>query len=166
MRNMSNRMRSQSAKVTVLKALIPYSRENLMLSFRPNQFFNELDRSSAYNKHTLETAMWRAGREGLIKREGKLVKLTAKGLKLMQPYMAAKLGKNARLMVSFDIPEDRADLRRRLRLLLREWHFKQIQKSVWVSEYNYGDSLVKAIKEMAAEDYVQIFECVRLFPKS
>ncbi len=160
-----NRMRSQSALVSVLKALIPYSQENLMLSFKPNQFFNELERSSSYKKKTLQTALWRAKQQGLIKRDGKLVQLTNQGLELMRPHTGTRLDKNARLMVSFDIPEGKAHIRRRLRLLLREWRFEQAQKSVWVSQYDYGKLLIESIKELDAEEYVQVFECVRLFPK-
>lgn len=100
----------------------------------------------------------------MVKRSSELVSLTNKGKHLMQPYIARKLDKQARLMVTFDIPEQHAHIRRQLRVLLREWKFEQVQKSVWVSEYDYGKVLVQAIKELDAADYVQVFECAKLFP--
>lgn len=158
-------MHEQSALTSVLKALIPYSRENLLLTYKPNQFFDELERSTTYGRQTLKNAMWQAKSRGLVEREGKLVKLTSKGLKAMRPYTAQKLNHGANLMVVFDIPETESYLRQRLRTLLREWRFEQVQKSVWVSKYDYKKYLVQALKEMDAQDYVQVFECARLFPK-
>lgn len=83
----------------------------------------------------------------------------------MQPYIATKLAKQARLMVTFDIPEENSHLRRQLRQLLREWHFEQVQKSVWISQYDYGSVLVEAIEELGLGECVQVFECARLYPK-
>jgi len=65
-------------------------------------------------------------------------------------------------MVIFDIPEHQASLRRRLRVLLREWKFTQTQKSVWISNYDYGEVLVKAIKDLGVDEYVQVFECAKI----
>lgn len=144
---------------------MPYTRENLLLVYKPNKFFNELERSSQYSRPTLHNALWRAQKQGLIERENQIIRITEKGLQKIQPYTAKKLLREARLMVTFDIPEARADLRQRIRILLREWRFKQVQKSVWVSEYDYGKMLIKAVEEMKAEKYVQIFECARIYPK-
>ena len=83
----------------------------------------------------------------------------------MQPFVATKLAKNVQLMVIFDIPEDDARVRRRLRLLLNEWQFTQVQKSVWVSDFDYETVLVQAVKELGLEKCVQIFECARMYPK-
>lgn len=149
----------------VLLGLIPYTRENLQLAFKPNAFFNELERTSSYKRATLQSALWKAKQRGLVKREGKLITLTAKGLAGVQPFVAQKLGKQVRLMIIFDIPEKRAAARRRLRALLYEWKFKQVQKSVWASPYDYCDTLIEAIQELRIEDCVELYECARLYPK-
>lgn len=150
----------------VLTALIPYSKSNLQLSFKPNAFFNELEKISKYKRNTLQTAMWRARQRGYIEREGSLVRITEKGLKKVKPYEAKKLNKEASLIIIFDIPEELAPLRRRLRLLLREWKFIQVQKSVWASKYDYKKLLINAVEEMEIENFIQIFEGAKLYPKN
>lgn len=162
---MTYHFHSRSAVRTLLKALIPYTRENLLLSYKPNQFFNELERSSGYSRKTLRNAANRASQKGLLRYEDGIPLLTNKGLHAMQPYIATKLAKQARLMVTFDIPEENSHLRRQLRQLLREWHFEQVQKSVWISQYDYGSVLVEAIEELGLGECVQVFECARLYPK-
>jgi DNA-binding transcriptional regulator PaaX len=156
----------KSAVKHILLALVPYTRENLQLAFHPNQFFNELERISGYKQASLRTAMWKAQKRGLIEREGKLLKLTAKGMADVQPYVGKKLGDNVGLMVVFDIPEERAATRRRLRLLLRQWRFEQVQKSVWISSYDYHAFILEALREFDIESYVQVYECARLHPKA
>lgn len=156
---------NKSAVTHILLGLIPYTQENMDLAFHPNRFFNDLEKISNCRRQTLKTAVWRAQQRGLIEREGKLLKLTAKGLKHIQPFVAKKLDKEARLFIIFDIPEELKALRNRLRLLLREWHFEQVQKSVWATDYDYRKLLVEVIKEMQIEKYIQVFEGARLYPK-
>jgi len=155
----------QSVLTTILKALIPYSRENLMLSFSPNRFFNELEKTSSYRQSTLKNAYWRAHRQGLIEETEKTAKLTAKGLEEMRPFMAESLGKDARLMIIFDIPEIESAKRRRLRDLLKLWGFKQIQKSVWSTDSDFRDLLTETVTELKLGGYVEVYESNRLLPR-
>jgi len=159
------REKQPSAKYILLRALIPYSKDNLKLSFRPNQFFNRLEKASGYSHKTFQNAAWEAEKEGLIRREDRLIAITEKGKKKLQPFAAVKLGKKAKLMIIFDVPEKRSADRQRLRLLLREWHFTQAQKSVWITDYDYRKPLLKAVDELALGSCVQLFECAKLYPK-
>ena len=104
------RPRQKSALVFILKAFIPYSRENLMLSFKPNHFFNELEKVSRYERPALKQAFRRAQDRNLLTRANS-PRLTKKGLRTLQPYISEKLNAG-RLMVIFDIPEDISELRR------------------------------------------------------
>jgi DNA-binding transcriptional regulator PaaX len=149
----------------LLKGLLPYSRENLTLSFNPNKFFNGLERQSGYARKSFVNAVRKAEQNGLIVREGNLLKITEKGKQEVKPFVPAKLNKNAQLMVIFDIPEYNSYARKRFRLLLREWRFVMVQRSVWVSNYDYRNALVAAVKELKLEDCVQAFECAKFFPK-
>jgi len=90
---MYSKPNSRSALRTILRALIPYTRENLLLSFKPNQFFNELERNSSYSRKTLQNALSRAEKEGFVKRNGEIMRLTGKGKQLMRPYISRKLNK-------------------------------------------------------------------------
>ncbi|OVE78551.1 hypothetical protein BVY00_02505, partial [bacterium G20] len=98
----------QSALIFVLKGLIPYSRQNMLLAFKPNAFFNELEKISRYKRWTIEKAFYEAQRKELIAKEANVMRLTRKGRRIIQPFVAKHLSNDAKLMVIFDIPEDKA----------------------------------------------------------
>lgn len=152
------RVREKSALVFVLKALIPYSRPNLLLAFRPNQFFNELEKISRHKRATLEQAMRRAQKRGLVEVGPDMIRLTALGQKTVKPYVAKKL-KNGHLMIIFDVPEAKSKNRAQLRWLLRKWRFKQIQKSVWLTQYDQVEPVKEAVNELGLRGNVRLYEC-------
>jgi DNA-binding MarR family transcriptional regulator len=152
-------VRKKSALLFVLKGLIPYSQENVMLAFKPNRFFNDLEAMSNYTKPTLERALREAERQNLIKHEARLIKLTDEGQRLIRPFVAQHLPNQAQLMIIFDIPETMAVARAQLRRVLRSWHFHQIQKSVWVTPYDHRQSLKELVAELELVPYIQIYEC-------
>ncbi len=152
--------RPKSALAFVLKALIPYSRQNLVLSFKPNQFFKELEQISSYKKHTLELAAHRAIQQGLIQKDrNRNLKLTELGHRAAIPYVAKRLAGDAQLMVIFDIAESNLMDRQRLRRLLKKWQFLQVQKSVWMTNYDFVQPLREAIEQLGLEDSVKLYEC-------
>jgi DNA-binding transcriptional regulator PaaX len=161
---MKKPLRERSALIYVLVALIPYSKPNLLLTYKPGLFFRELEKISRYKQSTLRKAYNRGIKSGLIERQSSIPRLTLLGKQKVMPYVATKLGKKASLMVIFDIPEIRADARRSLRILLRQWNFKQVQKSVWVSNYDFRDALAKAVEELDLAGCVEIHESIRIYP--
>lgn len=60
-------------------------------------------------------------------------------------------------IVIFDIPEEHRKLRNALRYRLREWQFKQLQKSVWVSKKDIVKELKIFLKEIGIENWVKVF---------
>ena len=147
----------------VLKALIPYSKANLQLSFKPNYFFNELEKQSRTKERTLRSAYYRAVKQGLIQLDDNDVpRLTPKGLIATKAYKPIKLSKDACILLVFDIPESERAKRTHLRALLRELSFKMIQQSVWMSRYDHRKYLRAEIKEYGLEDFVLIYEAVLL----
>lgn len=165
--NMAYRNRKpHSALAFVLKGLIPYSRENLLLAYKPNKFFNELERISDYRQSTLRNAYWRGKQRGLIDEDGyKNPKLTEEGLKKVKPFIVKKLGKKSKLMVIFDIPESDKLSRDKLRNLLKAWGFVQVQKSVWSSDLDFREALIEAIEKLSLSDYIEVYEALRLIPE-
>ena len=136
-----------------------------MLTFKPAQFFNELEKISKYKRKTLEAATRRARARGLIEQSHDLqLRLTALGRRTALPYTAQRLPRNARLMVIFDVPEDRATARQQFRRLLRKWQFEQIQKSVWESNYDHRESIKLAIEELGLDGCVELHESLLLYP--
>lgn len=162
---MKKPLRERSALVYVLVALVPYSKPNLLLAYKPGLFFRELEKISRYKQATLKAAYWRAQREGLIESRKNLPILTAKGRRKITRFVAEKLHNEAQLMVIFDIPEDQRSRRQKFREVLRLWQFRQIQKSVWMTEKDYREELVGLINELSLFGYVEIYECARHFPE-
>ncbi len=142
----------------VLAALVPYTAPNMKLAFSPKQFFSELESISRYKRATLQKALWEAQRRGLIDRTQQTITITSKGNRYLEPYVAERLGKDARLMVIFDVPEERAFARRQLRAMLRAWHFEQVQRSVWISRYDHRQALKELIDELKIKDCVKVYE--------
>lgn len=135
----------------------------MLLTFKPNKFFDELEKRDNRGRQTYQNAFSRAKKKGLIKLgHDNVPRLTDKGMAKIRPFIAKKLGKDARLMIVFDIPEDERHKRRQLRLLLKELSFKQVQKSVWVSEFDHKQYLKAAIKEYKLVGHVKIFEAVEI----
>lgn len=149
-----------SALRYTLSALVPYTKANLELAFRPTQFFKELEKidNAMYSQTSIKQAYYEAKRKQLIviNDDGSLL-LSRQALGSIKPFIPKKL-KGASVMVIFDIPEIESYKRRWLRLLLRELKFVQVQKSVWMSEYDCFEILSAGILEQQLEKYTRIFE--------
>lgn len=147
----------------VLQALVPYSKANLKLSFKPKQFFSDLEKISNTRRRSLQSAYYRAQKAGLIELDAqKIPRLTATGQLKAKRYQAKHLNNNARLLVIFDIPEEEGWKRQRLRRLLRELKFKPIQKSVWESETDHRDILLAEVKQYDLQNHLRLYEAVDL----
>lgn len=97
----------------------------------------------------------------MTKKEEKniILKLTQSGrkqVKLMKIFEDKPWDHKWRIVI-FDIPERHRKLRDALRYRLKEWQFKQMQKSVWVSKKDIVDELKSFIKEIGIENWVKIF---------
>ncbi len=142
----------------VLQGLIPYSRANIALSFKPAAFFNELDRLEKVPSAAARSAYYRAVRRGLIEfDEQGAPYLTPKGRLSLQKF-EPQLLKNSQLMVIFDIPEADRWKRRQLRSTLKEFSFKKVQQSVWVTNLDCKDYLKEEISRLDLSDSVKIYE--------
>ncbi|MBW3568628.1 CRISPR-associated endonuclease Cas2 [Candidatus Parcubacteria bacterium] len=149
----------------ILAGLIPYTEANVKLTFKPNQFFNDLEKLDRIkiNKKAIRSTYYRAVKNGLIEfsANGKNPRLTNKGQSKLMPFSPEKL-ENSSLMVIFDIPEKDRSKRRQLRILLRELAFSQVQKSVWISTFDSREYLKSEIKQNKLENFVQVFEAHRI----
>jgi len=155
--------RNQKSAITqILLALVPYTKQNLLLSFSPHRFFNELEKTSSYSAPSLRTAFSRGKKDGVFAINKDRVSLSLKARQVVQPYIAQQLSGGGQLMVIFDIPEDFSDRRRKLRLLLRQFGFKQIQQSVWMSNQDSREVLFDSILDLDIADWVQLYEAVRI----
>jgi phenylacetic acid degradation operon negative regulatory protein len=152
----------KSATYYVLSALIPYTEANLKLTFLPHRFFQDLDRISVHNRTANRTAYYRARQQGLIRIDNQNnVIITSKGKRKLAPYSSDKLvGSN--IMVIFDVPEHERIKRNRLRQLLKDLQFKQVQKSVWMTNMDFRDVLTQEIERLDLREYVEVYEARKL----
>ena len=156
------RVKEDSPLLYVLKALVPYTSANLNLAYKPNKFFNELEKLSSKNQKSLKTAYNRAVDKGLIELDNNdNPKLTEKGIRSLAPF-EAKYIKGSKLLVIFDIPEADRWQRDRLRSTLREFKFKQIQRSVWVTDVDCIKYIKEELKYLKLHDEVKVFESKEL----
>ncbi|PID32715.1 hypothetical protein CR956_00995 [Candidatus Saccharibacteria bacterium] len=163
-RNPYSKELPESALRYVLESLIPYTRANLNLAFKPNSFFDDLERidKGRYSRSSMRNAYYRALREGLIeKNDDGSIRLTEKGESSLKPYEPESLN-GSHILVVFDIPEGERYKRRMFRLLLRELKFRMIQQSVWLTDYECRNILAAEIDRLKLDDYVQIYEAVEL----
>ena len=144
----------------VLAALVPYSQPNLKLVFSSKHFFADLYKIDRYKNQTLRNAYHRCIKQGLVEidTQSGMPTITAKGKKTLSLYKGKYL-KNSQLMVIFDIPEVNKYKRQQLRLLLKQLEFKQVQKSVWVSQKDSREYLNSEIKRLNLNKDVLLFEC-------
>lgn len=147
----------------VLEAFIPYTKANLLLSFKPSMFFDELEKKSGRHKRSLQSAYYRAIDRGLIEIDHQgIPRLTDKGHRKTKVYRPQRLKFGAHLIVIFDIPEEERYKRRRLRMLLRELSFRRVQQSVWETKYDHREYLRAEIAEMHLQEYVRVYEAAAI----
>ena len=147
----------------ILKAFIPYTKSNLQLAFKPQVFFNELEKMGQGKKRSIKSAFYRAIKTGLIEiDDAGIPRLTKKGKLKIREYQPSKLSKNSHLLIIFDIPEDERVKRNHLRALLHELSFIKVQQSVWASKFDHREYLAAEIKEYGLENYVIIYEAAKL----
>jgi FPC/CPF motif-containing protein YcgG len=154
--------RNNSTTRDVILALIPYTKQNILLTFKPNQFFNELEKTSDSSANSLKHTFNRMKRENIIFIDKNIIVLSLKARQIVQPFIARTIPNNAQLMVIFDIPEDHANLRQKFRNLLRQLKFKQIQQSVWSTNMDHGAIIFESINELNITNWVQLYEASRI----
>lgn len=144
----------------ILSGLIPYTEANIKLSFKPNLFFNDLEKLDRIkiNKKAIKNSYYRAIKNGLIEFDNhKMPHLSEKGRLKLELYEPKKIA-NGLLMIIFDIPESEKAKRQQLRTILRQLRFNQVQKSVYVSRYESRNYLKAELKKYRINEYVKVFE--------
>jgi DNA-binding transcriptional regulator PaaX len=146
----------------ILKALIPYSRENIKFSFQRNEFFKELSKKQQISEAAVRNSVQRAINKSLIKiDESGIPRLTQKGYRTLAPFTSKKL-RGAKLMVAFDIPESKRRQRDHFRLVLREFYFRPLQKSVWTTNLDCKEYIQTEINQLNLNKEIKIFEAREL----
>lgn len=116
-----------------------------------------------YHTNSFYKAMARLEKKGLIKKRRKekkiYLQLTEKGKKAVRDHRKAG-GHSRRIwddkwrVVIFDVPEKRAQARRYLRNYLKSLGFAKVQRSIWITPYDFG----KLINHFSLK--MKIFDCI------
>lgn len=122
---------------------------------------------SNFKDQTLRTTLWRLRRNGLIKNEKGIWKITQNG----KTYLNKKIHSRAPrfghlkvksrekdLIVIFDIPEYKKKQRNWLRLNLINLGFMQLQKSVWVGPSPLPEEFIKYLNDNNILCYLKFFQ--------
>lgn len=123
------------------------------------QCFTESLEGSGISKKRITRVTYDLKRYNYIEAfEGDSVKLTDKAkIKVIDKYVSLYKADGKRRLVSFDIPEVKKRKRNAFRRSIKKMGFRQIQKSLWVSNVNLGDLVEIAARECGVGDYVAYF---------
>ncbi len=114
-----------------------------------------------YNPRSLYKAAERLRKKGLVAKQRKetkiFLRLTDKGKKLLQQHRSTSLRSPRRWdgkwrLVFFDVPEKRGDARRYLRDYLKNLGFGKIQRSVWLSPYQFSKHIDHFARKLGLTD--------------
>ncbi|MEK7496596.1 MAG: hypothetical protein AAB657_01690 [Patescibacteria group bacterium] len=96
-----------------------------------------------------------------------IISLTDKGkmAALKNSLLQTKKMSDKYTVVIFDIPETARLARVLFRKLLKEASFKKLQQSVWISNGDARDIMIKFIKEQKIDKWVNVFYATDLFKK-
>jgi uncharacterized protein YuzE len=95
-----------------------------------------------------------------------LIKITKKGKIAALQILISKIHKNLpigeQLVVAFDIPEVARNARYMFRYSLRKMGFKQLQKSIWVTQHDVINEMQRFIGLLKIESWVFIFKTISI----
>lgn len=147
---------------------MPTLKEEILLSLEERVFFLlnpyiYLKYASHYSQKSIYTTVRRLEKRGLIRkfqREGKKhLKLTELGKAVLEKHRADSKkhrppwDQKWRLVI-FDVPESKTELRKYLRTYLITMGFGKVQRSVWISPYDYRIEVKQYLKKIKLSDFV------------
>lgn len=91
------------------------------------------------------------------------IALTPKGEKIIlreQMKRAPLCANNECVIVIFDIPERERPIRQQFRHLLKACAFRQLQRSVWMSDRNVLPMLQKFIQSTKSDEWIRVFRAL------
>jgi len=114
-------------------------------------------------KSELAQALRRLRERGLVDSDkdthGLIIKLTELGQDALGDLSILQKQWDGRWrVVIFDIPESKSTVRNLFRRRLKDWGFKNWQRSVWITKNNVTDKLRNLISRLGIEEWVAVIE--------
>lgn len=147
---------------------MPNLKEEILLTIEEGTFYllnpSALFRVGLpYKPDSFYKTVTRLEREGLVKKTRKekniYIRLTDRGENLLKRHREATQQASHHWdhlwrIVIFDIPEDKNQLRRYLRSYLLTMGFGKVQRSVWISPYDFGKEVARFARKLKIADCV------------
>lgn len=149
---------------TIADTLIELIRVTGVIFSRKSLYQKQLLLEFGYNPWQVNKTLKRFERQGFLKISGDTLRVTKEGLSYLQEHAVYALkfhpdrrvwDKTWRILI-FDIPEQERYLRDILRKKLKEWHFKKLQQSVFVTPYDCKKELKQLFSLLDIDQYVHI----------
>ena len=129
-------------------------------SIRKSILWERVSKRRNISKSVYNQNLYRLKERGLIVADEDLYKLSKKGVTYYRnPYklIKEKLVKKNKIIIIFDIPENKKRVREWIRKQIKFWDFKMIQKSVWIGYGPLPKEFSRTLKVLKCEDGVKIF---------
>ena len=170
---MFNIIKLRRRKMPTLTEEILLTLEEGIVNFLQPYHFHLGQTKPYYHPGSLYTLISRLEKRGMVRKikRGRKnhLKLTARGKELLLKHRSASdksrpsWDRQWRLVI-FDIPEKQAALRKYLTQYLHVLGFRKVQRSVWISPFDYQKNIIRYIRKLKLSDYV-FFLQVKSFAK-
>lgn len=151
------------------EASIPEILLAFLFSCRNTKTFNRLiyeqvSHRKIRNRKSVQEALYRLSKRGLLTKKNETILLTAKGKKYVTEKMQFEIEKSPfdkkqkhSLFIVYDIPESHREKRNWLRAQLIEYGYTMIQLSVWSGPGPLPESFVQKLKVSHLDKLIMIF---------
>jgi DNA-binding transcriptional regulator PaaX len=129
-------------------------------SIRKKILWERVQKRHKMSRLVFNQSMYRLNNKGIITNKGGVYKLSNRGIALYKnPYrrVMEKPSKVKKIIIIFDIPENKKKVREWLRRQIKDWDFEMIQKSVWIGFGPLPEEFTKRLKILGVEKGVRIF---------
>lgn len=161
MKGLSNQQKEILKEIAIVGGVIA------LAIIAPNaiQLFRSTARYQRRQKDSFKRSLTSLETRGLIRHQNGKVSLTHAGRHLAQAAIYRGEARNQPAywdkkwrIVMFDIPEREKDSRGRFRYLLKEYGFVQIQKSVYISPYDFLANIHEIVRDGRLTRYITLVE--------
>lgn len=150
-------------KNTISEELIAIIFSSRSTSIRKKILWEFIQKRKGISKQVYNQNIYRLNKKGFIYSKGEDYILSEKGVfyyKNPYKYIREKINKKNKIILIFDIPENKRKVRWWIRNQIKFWDFKMIQKSVWVGYGPLPSEFMNRLKLLEVDKCVKIFNTV------
>ncbi|HEY4504268.1 MAG TPA: hypothetical protein VJI73_00680 [Candidatus Paceibacterota bacterium] len=119
-----------------------------------------------YKEWEINRALSRLERDGFLEKRKGGISVTTRGKERVSKYAYKHLSFNPPskkcnpewILIIFDIPESKRNLRKLFREKIKEWNCTKIQQSVFISPFDCGKEIWKLVIILRIQPFVRVFK--------